>query len=151
MATKDHDPPAAPGRPRASDPGTPASAAGYSLPVYRHPSLAPVPAHERVLKTAAVKKIIVVDDEPDQVDLAVMALEAAGHEAHGTTDSPATLGLVLKHVADLLVVDFMMPKMSGGEVGRMLRAHPTARQIKIVMMSGTPEEDVRADFDKFEV
>ena len=123
----------------------------YVKAVAQHPSRAPVPVLDRIVRTAAAKNIVVVDDEPDQVDLTVMVLEAAGHTAHGTTDSKAALALVVDHVADLLVVDFMMPNMSGGAVGKALRAHPSASGTKIVMMSGTPEEIVRADFDQFEV
>ena len=119
--------------------------------VRQHPSQAPVALSERIVKTAAAKNIVVVDDEADQVDLTVMVLEAAGHTTHGTTSGKTALELVNEHTADLLLVDFMMPLMNGGAVGKALRAHPTMGRTKIVMISGTPEDVVRAEFDEFEV
>ena len=162
MATETHRPQLAPEfdcpavtgqapKPRVTSLGEVVRRHQHVRSVLQHPSRVAVPASERIIKTAAAKRIVVVDDEPDQVDLTVMVLEAAGHKAHGTTDGKAALGLVIDHEADLLVVGFMMPDMGGGAVGRALRAHPSANQTKIVMMSGTPEEIIRADFDQFEV
>ena len=80
-----------------------------------------------------------------------MALEAVGHTAHGTTDSTLALELIVRLLADILVLDFMMPKLSGGAIARALRADPSLARTKIIMMSGTQEEVVRADFYQFEV
>ena len=120
------------------------------MPPVQHPSRATVPSGERIVKTGSAKNIIVVDDEGDQVDLTVMVLKAAGHTAHGTTDPRAVLGLLVEQVADLLVVDFVMPGMSGGALGRAIRAHPSVGRTKIVVISGTAEDVVRADFDQYE-
>lgn len=119
--------------------------------VGQHPSRAPVPVGDRILRTAAAKNIVVVDDEADQVNSTVMVLEAAGHRAYGTTSGEKALDLVGEHIADLLLLDFMMPTMNGAAVGRNLRADPTKASTKIVIMSGTPEDTVRADFDQFDV
>ncbi len=109
-----------------------------------------VPLTEQIVQTACAKTIVVVDDEVDLVDLTVMILEGAGHTAHGATHGPGGITLVVEHDADVLLVDYMMPNMTGGAVGKVLRSHPTMGEIKIVMVSGTSEETVRAEFDQFD-
>ena len=110
-----------------------------------------VPPADRIVCTTRPKTIVVVDDEPDLVDLMVMVLEAAGHTAHGATRGDAALTLAVEHVPDLLLIDYMMPNMSGGELGKALRSLPELRQAAIVVISGTPEDTVRSEFDQFDL
>ena len=100
--------------------------------------------------TASPKTIVVIDDEPDIVDLTVMVLESAGHRAHGTTAGKAVVNLAVEHSADIVVLDHLMPEMNGAEVGRALRAHPVTQDIKIVMHSATPEATIRASFAHYD-
>ena len=46
-----------------------------------------------------------------------------------------------------VLLDFMLPDVSGGDVGRALRAAPATRTLPIVMYTSTPEEVVRPVFD----
>ena len=101
--------------------------------------------------TACAKTIVVVDDEPDLVELTVMILEAAGHRVYGATQGEMGLQLVLEHTPHLLLVDFMMPGMSGGELSNAVRSHVPRLATKIVMASGTAEAMVRAQFRSFDL
>lgn len=102
------------------------------------------------MRTACARTIVVVDDESDLVELTIMILEAAGHIAYGATQGEAGLALVVEHTPDVLLVDYMMP-MSGGVLGKAVRSLPGLQQTTIVIISGTPEELVRAEFDQFDL
>ncbi len=101
-------------------------------------------------RTPAPKTVVVVDDEPDNVDLTVMVLESAGHTAHGTTAGKKGVSLAVDRAADVVVLDHLMPDMNGAEVGKALRAHPVTRDVKILMHSGTPEATIRASFTHYD-
>lgn len=100
--------------------------------------------------SAAPKTVVVIDNEPDNVDLTVMVLQAAGHTALGTTAVRNGVGLAVHHAADVVVLDYQMPDMNGAEVGKALRAHPITMDIKIVMHSATPEATIRASFTQYD-
>ncbi len=100
--------------------------------------------------TVSPKTVVVIDDEPDIVDLTVMVLESAGHTAHGTTAGKKGVSLAVDHAADVVVLDHLMPDMNGAQVGRALRAHPVTKNIKILMHSGTPEATIRASFTQYD-
>ena len=48
------------------------------------------------------------------------------------------------------MLDYMMPVMSGAQMGQALRASPDTRDMKIVMNSSLPEEAVRDHFDSYD-
>ena len=102
------------------------------------------------MQTAQAQTVVVVDDDSDLVDLTVMILEAAGHTAHGATNALHALDLVMASNADILLLDYMMPNLNGGAVGKSVRGHAEAGKVKIVMVSATPEEVVRNDFDRYD-
>ena len=102
------------------------------------------------MQTAQAQTVVVVDDDSDLVDLTVMILEAAGHTAHGATNAIHALDLVIASNADILLLDYMMPNLSGGAVGKAVREHAEAAKVKIVMVSATPEEVVRNEFDRYD-
>ena len=66
-------------------------------------------------------KILVVDDDPNVVDLVRLYLERDGHEVLIATDGVAGLELAREELPDLIVMDLMMPRMDGMKVCRILR------------------------------
>ncbi len=83
----------------------------------QHSQRPPPLSVERVMQTAQAQTVVVVDDDSDLVDLTVMILEAAGHIAHGATNAVHAVDLVSASDADILLLDYMMPNLSGGAVG----------------------------------
>src|SRR3954466_16266804 len=81
--------------------------------------------------------IYVVDDKPALVDLATLALEAAGYVVRGFSD-PLEVIAAIQHgapIPDILLTDFDMPQMNGLElIRRCRRLQPT---LKTIMGSGT--------------
>jgi len=86
------------------------------------------------------RQILVVDDEPDLVDLLRFNLERAGHEVLGATHGREALDLAREHRPDLAIVDVMMPEMDGIELVRRLRSDPRLSAIPILILTAKTEE-----------
>ena len=80
-------------------------------------------------------RILVVDDNPANVDILRARLAAQGYEIVTATDGEEALAAVSKHLPDLVLLDIMMPKLDGIEVCRRLRADATLPFIPIVLVT----------------
>jgi len=83
------------------------------------------------------ERILVVDDEPAIVDAVAYALEGEGYEVASRADGEAALSAALDGTFDLVVLDLMLPRLSGTEVCRRLRAES---DIPIVMLTAKDAE-----------
>ena len=83
------------------------------------------------------ERILVVDDEPAIVDAVVYALEGEGYEVASRADGEEALSAALDEAFDLVVLDLMLPRLSGTEVCRRLRAES---DIPIVMLTAKDAE-----------
>ena len=83
------------------------------------------------------ERILVVDDEPAIVDAVAYALEGEGYEVARREDGEAALTAALDESFDLVVLDLMLPKLSGTEVCRRLRAES---DVPIVMLTAKDAE-----------
>jgi len=81
------------------------------------------------------KKILVVDDHEDNIELLRARLEARGYEVFGANDGQAALDQVEKVCPDLILLDVMMPRMDGMEVVRRLKANPNLPFIPVIMQT----------------
>ena len=78
------------------------------------------------------KRILVVDDHEDNIELLRARLEARGYEVEGASDGQAALDAVMRTCPDLILLDVMMPKMDGIEVVRRLKAKSEARELPFI-------------------
>ena len=85
-------------------------------------------------------KILIADDEPDVVDLVAANLRTAGFDVLTAEDGPSALVVVREQLPSLLVLDLMLPGMSGLEVCRALKADPATSGVPIVMLTAKAEE-----------
>ena len=84
--------------------------------------------------------ILLVEDEAALVTLLTYNLEKAGFEVRAAMDGEEAITMVAERLPDLVVLDWMLPKLSGLEVCRQLRrGKPTAR-LPIVMLTAKGEE-----------
>lgn len=67
------------------------------------------------------------------------ALVKAGHHVISAEDGEAGLRLALEHKPDLVVLDMMLPKLSGPDVLRALRNNPETASIPVMVLSGLPQ------------
>ncbi|MCS7032512.1 MAG: response regulator transcription factor [Phycisphaerae bacterium] len=86
------------------------------------------------------KRILVVDDEKDLLELVRFNLERNGYEVITAADGNTALELAAKQSPDLIVLDLMLPGLDGTEVARRLKADAATASIPIVMLTAKSEE-----------
>ena len=84
--------------------------------------------------------VLVVEDEAPQREVLVYNLEAEGYAVAQATNGDAALDLAREDVPDLILLDWMLPEVSGIEVCRRLKARPETRDIPVIMISARSEE-----------
>ena len=88
----------------------------------------------------APSKVLVVEDNPQQLELLLAYMEAITDvEAISVTDGAAALDAVQAEKPDLILLDLMIPKVSGFEVCRRIKGDPETRDIAIVMVTALSE------------
>ena len=80
-------------------------------------------------------KILIAEDNPQGVELLEAFLSDMPYEIRSARDGEATLQLVQEWRPDLLLLDIMMPKLSGFEVCKRLRQDPATRDLPIIMVT----------------
>lgn len=98
-------------------------------------------SHER--NKGNSKKILIVDDDEKAVKFMSAVLEDAGFDVLKAYSGNAGINLAIHNNPDLMILDLMMPDISGFDVIEKLRTHPTAKGIPIVVCSAkdiTPED-----------
>ena len=85
-------------------------------------------------------RVLVVEDEPAQREVLAYNLEAEGFAVSRAENGEEALMLVDETAPDVIVVDWMMPNLSGIEVCRRLKVKTETRSIPIIMLSARSEE-----------
>ncbi|MEM1074734.1 MAG: phosphate regulon transcriptional regulator PhoB [Pseudomonadota bacterium] len=85
-------------------------------------------------------RVLVVEDEPAQREVLAYNLEAEGFAVNRAENGEEALILVDEISPDVIVLDWMMPNLSGIEVCRRLKIRPETRAIPIIMLSARSEE-----------
>ncbi|MFQ5415519.1 MAG: response regulator [Myxococcota bacterium] len=86
------------------------------------------------------RRILVVDDEPDLLELVRINLTQAGYEVETAVDGRSALASVRRSAPDLIVLDLMLPDISGTEVCRALRADANFASLPIIMLTARADE-----------
>jgi DNA-binding response OmpR family regulator len=91
------------------------------------------------------KKILLVDDEEDIVNLVRLILEDAGYQVTTTTDGREALKKLQNDRYDLLLLDIMMPFLSGWELLQQLRNDASTRNLPVAMLTAraSPQDDMQ--------
>jgi two-component system phosphate regulon response regulator PhoB len=84
--------------------------------------------------------ILIVEDEMAQREVLTYNLEADGFRVIKASDGEEALLLVAEVIPDIIVLDWMMPNLSGIEVCRQLKSRPSTSGIPIIMLSARSEE-----------
>lgn len=82
------------------------------------------------------KKVLVVEDNPAMVALLADALIEAGYVVVSADNGKQGLALVESEKPDLVVLDLMMPVMSGLQVLRVLRGEPATQYLPVIVLTG---------------
>ena len=84
--------------------------------------------------------VLLVEDEPAQREMLAYNLEAEGFDVITADNGEDGLILVDENDPDLIVLDWMMPQLSGIEVCRRLKSNSKTRQTPVIMLSARAEE-----------
>src|SRR5205814_6197132 len=90
-------------------------------------------------------RILIADDNPEGVELLEAYLDGTDYDIATATDGDDTLRKVQAFQPDLILLDVMMPKISGFEVCKRLKAKPETRDIIILMITAL---DQHHDIDR---
>jgi len=84
--------------------------------------------------------VLVVEDEPAQREVLAYNLEAEGFRVQQADNGEEALLIVAEETPDLIVLDWMLPNVSGIEVCRRLKSRTETRGVPIIMLSARSEE-----------
>ncbi|MDB4887539.1 MAG: response regulator receiver [Gemmatimonadetes bacterium] len=92
--------------------------------------------------------VLLVEDNPANMTLAVFLLQSAGHRVLSATDAEAGLALARTEQPDLILMDMQLPGMDGLEATMLLKADETTRAIPVIALTALAmkgdEERIRA-------
>lgn len=80
-------------------------------------------------------KLMIVEDDLTLRDIYTTRFQAEGYQVVTASDGEAALSTAVKEKPDLILLDIMMPKISGFDVLDILRATPETKDTKIIVMS----------------
>ena len=86
------------------------------------------------------KEILIVDDEPGVVVAIQFLMEQLGHSVLIAERGEDALDLIYKYKPDLVLLDIMLPGISGWEVCEIIRLNPNYRNIKIAFLTARGDE-----------
>ena len=84
--------------------------------------------------------ILIADDEPNQLELMSYNLETSGFGTIKARDGKNALQLIEDHSPDLVILDWMMPNMSGIDLCRTLRSRSETKQLPIIILSARSDD-----------
>ena len=89
--------------------------------------------------------ILVVDDNPDKLELIEAALSLAGYQVTTASEGVEALAAIESYQPDLVITDVMMPRMNGYELAQRIRGNPVTKFIPVIMQTaaGRRAEDLR--------
>ena len=87
-----------------------------------------------------MNEILIADDEPNQIELMKFYLEKNGFLVKTACNGEEALDMIYKKQPNVLIVDWMMPKMSGIELCKILRSNKDTKLLPIIILSARNEE-----------
>ncbi len=85
-------------------------------------------------------KIVIAEDERDIRDLITFTLQFAGYEVVATANGAEAVEAVQREMPDLVLMDVRMPRMTGYEACRQLKADDRTKDIPVVFLSAKGQE-----------
>lgn len=89
----------------------------------------------------AGKKVLIVDDEAPIREMIMVALEMAGYDCLEAENTQSAHSLIVDQQPDLILLDWMLPGISGIEFARRLKKDDLTSDVPIIMLTAKSEED----------
>lgn len=84
--------------------------------------------------------ILIADDEPNQLELLSFNLSKAGYVVHKASDGRQAIEMIEELMPDLVILDWMMPEISGIDLCKIMRKSDDLKSIPVIMLSARGEE-----------
>ena len=81
------------------------------------------------------KKILIIEDDNNILDITTTVLNMANFEVAGTNGTDDIIGLVKVHQPDLILTDYMLPGLSGGQICKLIKNNKDTANIPVILMS----------------
>ena len=85
-------------------------------------------------------RILIAEDEPDIRELVAFTLRFAGHEVITTSNGEEVLHQALQIIPDIIIMDVRMPKMTGYDACRAMKADIALKDIPVVFLSAKGQD-----------
>lgn len=86
-------------------------------------------------------RVLVVDDDKDIQDVLVLLVKRFDHDAHRACDGVEAIEALVEHKYDLVLLDLMMPRMTGEDVIRWLQEQPErGSTTRVIVITGSADE-----------
>ena len=89
----------------------------------------------------SAKHILIVEDEQPIREMVMFALASAGYKAQEAADSRQAQAVIAERLPDLLLLDWMLPGISGIDFARRLKKEELTRELPIIMLTARAEEE----------
>ena len=90
---------------------------------------------------ASQKKILIVEDEADLVELTEKILQRHGYQTVSCLDGSSAFKLVLQEKPDLVILDLTLPGKTGHEICAEIKSDPRSKNIPVLMTTGQQADD----------
>ena len=93
-----------------------------------------------------MKKILIIDDEPDILKIVIFRIKNLGYEIITGTDGQQAVDLAKFHIPDLILLDFRLPKMNGMEACIKIREIEELKNTPVILFTASienPEEKIK--------
>ena len=85
-------------------------------------------------------RILIAEDEPDIRELVAFTLRFAGHEVTATSNGEEALRQASQIIPDIIIMDVRMPRMTGYDACRAMKADPILKDIPVVFLSAKGQD-----------
>lgn len=85
-------------------------------------------------------KILIAEDEPDIRELVAFTLRFAGHEVVSGSNGEEAVLIASREMPDLILMDVRMPRMTGYDACRVMKASPLLKDIPVVFLSAKGQD-----------
>ncbi len=92
------------------------------------------------LESLGMAKILIAEDERDIRDLIAFTLQFAGHQVLTANNGEEAVQITLAEIPDLVLTDVRMPKMTGYEACKLIKANPATQHIPVIFLSAKGQE-----------
>jgi DNA-binding response OmpR family regulator len=85
-------------------------------------------------------RILIAEDEPDIRELVAFTLRFAGHEVTAASNGEEAVQMASQIIPDIILMDVRMPRMTGYDACRLMKANPTLKDIPVVFLSAKGQD-----------